>query len=111
MPRTIEIKGWIFAKPNDYGNKIDFEFSSYDYEAAAKRGYAGADWGSYKKVAEHTIVAEVPDDIDPVAMKLAALEAERTDLRAKYAARVAQIENEISKLTAIECAPAEAATA
>lgn len=111
MSKTIEIKGWIFVKPNDYGNKIDFEFSSYDYEAAVKRGYGATDWGKYKKVAEHTILAEVPDDIDPVSLKLAALEAERTELRAKFTVRIAEIEDQISKLTAIEYVPSEAATA
>jgi len=107
--QTIEIKGWIFAKPNGYTKRIEFEFSSYDYEKAVKEGYNVSDWGSLKKIAEHTITVDVPDDIDPAALLIAGLEAERTKLRAEFTRRINDINDKIQSLQAIEYKPAEVA--
>lgn len=103
----IEIKGWIWAKATMFGNKVEFEFSSNDYEKWAKTQPSSVmDWGSHKKIAEHTIVVDVPDDIDPVSLRVAGLERERETLRSEFARRLNEINDQISRLTAIEYTPA-----
>jgi hypothetical protein len=49
------------------------------------------------------VEVEVPDDFDARPAKIAALEAEKQKLRAAFAARVTEIEREISQLQAITC--------
>ncbi|WP_407059235.1 hypothetical protein ACKZDW_02300 (plasmid) [Ralstonia syzygii subsp. celebesensis] len=105
--KTVEIKGWIFAKPATgwEGAGIKYEFSSFDYEAACARG-ACNEWRSYRKVVEHTIRIDVPDDIDPTALMLKALESERDDLRAAFQMKISEINDKISKLQALTFDPA-----
>ncbi len=88
---------------------IDFEFSSFDYEAAVKRGSFNAEeWASYKKLVEHTVIVEVPDDLDPAALLVAGLEAENTKLRAECTRRINENNDKIRSLLAIEYTPTEA---
>jgi hypothetical protein len=56
-------------------------------------------------VRPHSIEVELPDDFDPRQLQIAALERERTALRATFQARITEIEEQISKLLAIEHAP------
>ncbi len=97
--KAFKIKGWIFAKPNYDNNDVIFEFSQYDYEEWAKLG-TEADWSKYRKVCEHIITGEAPD-MDPKALALAGLEAKKTAVRAELGRRIAEIEDEISKLLAL----------
>lgn len=103
--KTIEIKGWIFARPESEweGGGIKYEFSSFDYEAAAKRDNH---WRGYQKVVEHVVRADVPDDIDPTALMLKALEAERNNLREAFQMKLNEINDRIAKLQALTFDPA-----
>lgn len=56
-------------------------------------------------IAEQRITVEIPDDFDPVPGQVAALEAERREAMAEYQAKVARINERLSKLQAIEYAP------
>lgn len=103
--KTIEIKGWIYARVWDHSDRVEYEFSDRDYEAAAERGGQCADiYRQYKKLAEHVITAEVPD-VDVRATKLAALEAERTSLRAAFQMKINEINDRIAKLQALTFDP------
>lgn len=104
--KTIEIKGWIFAEPKEVweGSGLKYSFSTHDYEAWANKG--DSIFARYTKVAEHTIVAEVRDDVDPTASMIRALEAEWESLRKTFNARVAEINNAISNLQALTFDPA-----
>lgn len=97
--KTIEIKGWIWAKPSFDGREVEYSFDDFDFEAATKRGTSN--FGEYRRVCEHTVIAEVPEDIDPRQMRIDQLEAERTALRAKFQMRLTEIQEEISKLQAL----------
>lgn len=97
--KTIQINGWIWAKPSYDGRSVEYSFDDFDFEAAAKRGTAS--FGEYRKVCEHTVTAEVPNDFDPRQMRINQLEAERTELRAKFQMRLTEIQEEISKLNAL----------
>jgi len=53
-------------------------------------------------VGQQEIEIEVPDDYDPTAQKLAALQKEKEQAQADFANRVASINERISKLQALE---------
>lgn len=104
--KTIEIKGWIYASVSEYSDKLSYEFGTHDYEKWAMEGMAG-NWARYRKIMPHTITVEVPGDIDPRSLMLAALERERENVRAELGHRIAQLDDKISKVTAIEFTPTE----
>lgn len=97
--KTIEIKGWIWAMPNTFGESVEYKFDSFDYEAAAKRN-PDTNWGTYRKVREHRFAVEVPE-LDPRELILASLEAEREAVRAQFTLRINDINDRISKLQAL----------
>lgn len=55
-------------------------------------------------VGEQEIEIEVPDDYDPRAQKIAALEKHKQKVMADYQKTLTEINARISKLQAIECA-------
>ena len=55
-------------------------------------------------VCEQEIEVEIPDDFDPRALKIAALEKQKRNIMANYQKTVTEINARISKLQAIECA-------
>ena len=63
----------------------------------------------YTYVKPVEIEVEVPENFDPRPGKIAALQAEEEELRAAFAARVTEIQREISKLQAITYEAPEAA--
>lgn len=56
-------------------------------------------------VSEHSIEVEVPDDFNPVPGLVASLKAKKDAVRVEFAARINEIEDQISKLTCIEHKP------
>ena len=60
-------------------------------------------------VCPHEFEVEVPDDFNPVPKMLAGLEEKKRELRVRLAKELAEIDDRISKLQAIEYSPAEAA--
>lgn len=106
--KTIEIKGWIYASVSEYSDKLSYEFNVNDFEKWA-RNELGGNWARYRKIMPHTITVEVPSDIDPRSLMLAALERERENVRAELGRRIAEINDKISKVTAIEFTPTESA--
>jgi hypothetical protein len=101
--KTIEIKGWIFAKPSMF-DETALEYSFFPCDISSMSGY-----GEYVKICEHKIVSELPADFDPVTARISTLKAQRDQIRAELGKRIAQIEDQISKLTAIEYTPAQEA--
>jgi len=65
--------------------------------------YAKIDDDEYRTfVCEQEIEIEVPDNYDPRAQKIAALEAQKLKIMAEYQKTVTEINARISKLQAIE---------
>lgn len=56
-------------------------------------------------IAERMFTVEIPDDFDPVPRQVAALEAQKREAMNAYLAKVADINERLSKLQAIEYAP------
>lgn len=105
--KTIEIKGWIFAEPKEVweGEGLKYSFSAIDFEKWAQEGMRG--YAKYTKVAEHTIVADVRDDVDPTASMIRALEAEKDALRKVFNEKIKEINESIAKLQALPFTPTE----
>lgn len=104
MP-TIEPKGWVYAKPSYDAKRVVYEFSQYDYESWAKDPQIDrrGEYKSYRKISEHTIRIDFePPELEPRQMIVDALEEQKTAIRAEMGKRIAEIEDQISKLQAIE---------
>jgi len=56
-------------------------------------------------VSEQTVEVDTPKDFDPVPKQVAALQAEKREAMAAYQEKVAEINERLSKLQAIEYAP------
>ena len=58
----------------------------------------------YIKVQAHDLEIEVPDNFDPRPQQVAALQAEQKKVRAEFAARIVELDRQISTLTCLEAA-------
>jgi hypothetical protein len=100
----IEIKGWVFAKPAWDAESVVYEFSQYDYEEWANNPAIDTDgsYKAYRKLGAHTISIEFDaPDLDPRQMLVTGLEAQKKAVRAELGRRIAEIEEQISKLLAL----------
>ena len=91
----IEMKGFLFCRVS--GGKIEFELLPWDCRL----------WGETAKdgrifVQEHLTTVEVPDDFDPRPLRVQMLEKEKQEARAKFQARITEIDRQIQSLMAIE---------
>lgn len=89
---TIEIKGWIHTQKG-YDGKPRYMFWPHE-------GMIG-----YVKVCPHTLSFDLPENFDPTAGFIAALEERRDEVTREFRESVARINEEISKLQAIEYTP------
>lgn len=93
---THTIKGFLTWRESPFGDKPEVAFLGYDpreYDRDSK----------YPRVVlrEHSFDVEVPDDFDPRPGMVAALEKQKQQIRAAFAASVAEIDQRISELKAI----------
>lgn len=92
------IKGFIhFRKKYSMDQDEPFTFLSYDL--------TGSEYADGRVMVQaHEFEVEVPDDFDPRPQQVAQLQAEQIKVRAEFAARITQLDYEISKLTCLESA-------
>ena len=91
---TATITGFIHYQPPFYeGDKPHFSFFSWD---ASDQGYLA--------VMPHTIEVELPDDFNPISAQVQALQAKKAAVLAEYQKRVADINEQLSKLQCLEAA-------
>lgn len=93
----VEIKGFIFAGPDIYGDISKPAFGFYDWDLSKSDSFKDR-----VKVCEHTVVVDVPDNFDPRPGLIANLERERERAKAEFAKRVTEIDAQIQSLLAIE---------
>jgi hypothetical protein len=95
---TQERKGFLFMELSD-----DFAHGIWDKEwRPIWREYKAGESTERIFIGEHTLVCEVPDNFDPRAKQIAALEAQKREITAEFQAAVTEINARISKLQAIE---------
>lgn len=90
----MKVKTTVHIHYNQYSweNKGDYTVFSCKLDDTESRTYVG----------EQEIEIEVPDDYDPRAQKIAALEKHKQKIMADYQKTVTEINERISKLQAIE---------
>jgi hypothetical protein len=86
------ITGFINYKPCAYSGVEQFHFQPCKME----------NYG-YITVMPFSIEVDIPDNFDPRAEQVKALQAEKVKLMADFHNRCTEIERQISKLTAITC--------
>jgi len=100
--RTISVEGAVYI---DVSETARYMNSPYRWmEGKPVDGICG-----YKLVTVHTLTFTLPDGMELNAMQIQALEERRRDLQARFQAAMTEIDSRISKLTAIEFSPSEAA--
>jgi hypothetical protein len=88
----VTIKGYVTCTQYAWDNKPTFSFYGFDPTTYDK---------STVKVMEHEFEVEVPDNFDPRPGQVAALKAQKEEVRAEFAKKVKEIDDKISSLLAI----------
>ena len=89
----VQIKGFVHHSRSDITDKDDFTFFTFDA--------TGSSLG-YTLVGPAEFTYELPEAWNPTASKLASLAAQREKACREFADSVRRIDEQISKLTAIE---------
>jgi hypothetical protein len=94
------VKGYVTYEQTPYQKAPEIGFSMYP---------PSPEYSPHKVVVSEMFVeVEVPDDFDPRPGMVKSLEQQKRELRAAFARKVKEIDQQISKLQAIEYeAPAE----
>ena len=86
--------------------EIHIYYATYPWQKAAEYQvmYAKLADDEYRTyICSQDIVLDVPDEYNPTAQKLAALQKEKDKTQAEFANKVASINERINKLQALEC--------
>ena len=86
--------------------EIHIYYATYPWQEAAEYQvmYAKLADDEYRTyICSQDIVLDVPDEYNPTAQKLAALQKEKDKTQAEFANKVASINERINKLQALEC--------
>ena len=92
------IKGFIIHQQYTWAPTATITFTTHDYVTSPIDG-------TYQKtsvICAHEFEVETPDDFDPRPQQVAALQAAKQKVRAEFAARITEIEKQISELTCID---------
>lgn len=92
-----KIKAFVFYHKFQWSDKITYSIDSGDLSVVCGPEYV--------KIAHQEFTVEIPDDFDPRPIQIAALREERTKVTAEAEAKKANIDEQISRLLAIESRP------
>jgi hypothetical protein len=91
-------KLYIIPNPQE-----DWDFDKHEYVKVVKYElWVHGKYSEIESIGEVEVTFDVPKTVTYEEVKLAQLEAERTELRANFQMRLTQIEQEIGRYTAIE---------
>lgn len=92
------IKGWLYYREaSKYSQTGEPDIMSLPFDP---KNVTHDTWGV--PVREHSIEVDIPDDFDPRPQQIAALDAEIKKTRAEFAARINELQEQKSRLLAIE---------
>lgn len=94
MGKQIEISGQIFYLKRRRESKGEFIFADTGMDQ----------FPEYIKVMPHSFTVEIPDDFDPVSSQVAAIKKQQLELKAAFAKKMMELEDDLSKLLCIESA-------
>lgn len=95
MSKRISIKGAIYFDTDDMCDMLGW--SRYTFVRGTHEKY-----GSKLFVCEHTLTVDIPDDFDPRAGQIEALQEQKRKAMAEFQATMTAIDKRISELQAIE---------
>jgi hypothetical protein len=95
--KTITLPVWVRAEKRDF--EIYKLVDGFDLRASASAHLCDGEF----LVAQTEVTFTVPDDFDPVAPMVAAIEAKKKKLTAEFTAAVMALNKQLSELQAIEC--------
>lgn len=98
----VEIKGNIFAQRSYSGEGFSFMFAECDDMKSTNEYFPDR---PYVKVMPHAIEVDIPDNFDSSAQEVALLNEQKRAALDAYNRRVAQINEQLSKLQALEFSP------
>jgi hypothetical protein len=96
--RTVTIEGFVYEL--DLG--LGFDSKSYHLFASDRMGDQ-----DYALIGPAEFTYTIPETFNPTASKIAALEKTKAAMKAEFSRRVAELDEQITKLQAIEYTPAE----
>jgi hypothetical protein len=91
---TVKIKGYINATKHAWNEDVTYSFNTM-----------AIDSHGYVPVMPFEIEFELPSALNIIALQVASLEKTKTALRAEFDKRVAEINDQISKLQCLEFNP------
>ncbi len=92
--KQITIKGFIHYYKSEWRDQATYSF--YEADMSSTRGFGVV-------VMPHEFTIDVPADFDPTPQMIAALENEKAKARKEFNDRIAQLNDEITKLQALPC--------
>jgi hypothetical protein len=92
------IKGYIIQQQYSWQEEATITFTTHDYMATP----INIGHQITTVICAHEFEVETPDDFDPRPQQVAALQAAKQKVRAEFAARINEIEKQISELTCID---------
>lgn len=87
-------KGYLVWANEPWQREPEFYWREYKPSGSAERVCVG----------EMSITMDIPDDFDPRLAQVAALEAQKRELQAKFSAAVTELNRKINELMALEAA-------
>lgn len=87
----VQIKAHVLYRKDHFGSD-DFRLAMFDMESCG-----------YITVAVQEFEVEVPDDFDPRIKQVELLRKEKERVRGEFAKRCTEIDEQINRLTALEC--------
>ena len=94
MSMQVTINGHIFLLKRQWQEKGSFTFADTGMDQ----------FPEYIKVMPHSFTVEVPDDFDPIPGQVAAIKKQQQELKAAFAKKMMELEDDLSKLLCIESA-------
>jgi hypothetical protein len=96
--KTVTVQGFIHAQKCTWTDKVRYDF--FKSEDMTECGYV--------LVGPHEITLQIPADFNIAAGQISALQKQKDKLHKEFNVRLAQINDEISKLQCLEFTPSEA---
>lgn len=94
------IKGFIVQQQYQWETKASITFTTHDHAANP----IACEYQVTAVICPHEFEVETPDNFDPRPQQVAALKAKQQKVRAEFAARIVELDRQISELTCLEAA-------
>lgn len=86
------IKGWVHHKKYDWKDEVDYIFWPFKMDTSPDT----------IPIFEHSFEVDIPDDFDPIPIKIEMLRSEKQRIQAEAHVKAANIERQIQELLCIE---------